>query len=494
MRRRVRKTLLLLLLVVSAALAQSGAQRATPPDRFETVREAIRRLLVEQSLPSLAIAVARDGKIIWEEGFGWADREERIPSNEHTMYSLASVSKPITATGLMLLKERGRIDLDKPINDYLGEAKLRARVGNPADATVRRVASHTAGLPLHYQFFYEDEPYRPPAMDETIRRYANLVTAPGERYQYSNLGYGVLDYVIARVSGKTYADFMREEVFLPLGLTRMSVGIGPRLEKHQAIRYNREGAPLPFYDFDHRGGSAVYASAHDLVRFGMFHLKARLSDQKAILSDAAIDEMQKPLMGDYGLGWGVSQRLGYRVVSHSGGMPGVATILMLVPDHKIAIAVLCNTSAAPVGRIAGETLATLLPNVRNPGQPASNPPEPFKPSTELVGTWRGTVSTYKADIPFTLLIEESGTVRARLGQQLETLVSAVALREGYLTGRMAGDIGTEDTNRKPYTLNLSLKLRGDLLNGAITAISLPTPRGGNALTSWLEVKKSPPSP
>ena len=69
----------------------------------------------------------------------------------------------------MILKERGKIDLDRPINEYLGEAKINVRVGNPADATVRRVANHTAGLPLHYQFFYEDESYRAPSRDETIR-------------------------------------------------------------------------------------------------------------------------------------------------------------------------------------------------------------------------------------------------------------------------------------------------------------------------------------
>ena len=119
------------------------------------------------------------------------------------------------------------------------------------------------------------------------------MTAPGERYQYSNLGYGILDHVITRVSGRSYADFMREEVFQPLGLTHTSVNIGPGLEKHQAIRYGTDGLPIPFYDFDHPGGSAVYASAHDLVRFGMFHLKAHLPDQKAILKDQTIDEMQK---------------------------------------------------------------------------------------------------------------------------------------------------------------------------------------------------------
>ena len=120
------------------------------------------------------------------------------------------------------------------------------------------------------------------------------MTAPGEHYQYSNLGYGVLDYVVERASGKKFADFMREEVFLPLGMTHTSIDVGPGLEPHQAIRYTPEGRRIPFYDFDHPGASAVYASAHDLVRFGMFHMKEHLADQRAILSDAAIDEMQTP--------------------------------------------------------------------------------------------------------------------------------------------------------------------------------------------------------
>jgi CubicO group peptidase (beta-lactamase class C family) len=167
--------------------------------------------MVQTSAPSLAVAVARDGRILWEGGFGWADRERRIGATEHTPYSLASISKPITATGLMILVEARKVDLDRPVNDYLGSARLRARVGDAAQATIRRVANHTSGLPLHYQFFYADEPYRPPSMDETILRYGNLVTMPGERYEYSNLGFGILDYVIARTAGRPYDDFMRTE-------------------------------------------------------------------------------------------------------------------------------------------------------------------------------------------------------------------------------------------------------------------------------------------
>ncbi len=198
---------------------------------LESLAPQIEKLRVDNNSPSIAIAVARHGKILWERGFGWADRENRVPATEHTAYSLASISKPVTATGLMTLVQAGRIDLDHPINDYLGDAKLRAWIGDAREATVRRVANHTSGLPLHFQFFYADQPYQPPSMDETLLHYGNLVTAPGEQYQYSNLGFGVIDYVIARVSGQEYADFMRQEVFVKLGLTHTSIGIGSGLEK-----------------------------------------------------------------------------------------------------------------------------------------------------------------------------------------------------------------------------------------------------------------------
>jgi CubicO group peptidase (beta-lactamase class C family) len=372
------------------------------------------------------------------------------------------------------------------------------RVGNPTDATVRRVANHTAGLPLHYQFFYEDEPYRAPSRDETIRRYGNCVTEPGERFQYSNLGYGILDHVIARVSSRSYADFMREEVFLPLGLTHTSVDIGQGLEKHQAVRYGTDGLPIPFYNFDHPGGSAVYASAHDLVRFGMFQLKSHLSDQKAILKNETIDEMQKATVetgnkNGYGVGWGTSvSSVGRRSVAHSGGMGGVSTLLQLFPTEKIAIVVLSNASSNLPGQVMDQIVAVLLPEgaARNPGAQNQAPSEQvFKPSSELLGAWQGKVHTYKEELPFTLVFQPDGDVHARLGTQLKTLINRAGFDDGYFRGSFTGDIGTDDANRTRYVLSLSLKLRGDILNGAMTAQSLPGRRVGNALTHWVELKK-----
>ena len=174
------KKLFAILALVAVSLV---SLRFATRDRYEGVRDLIRRELGGQALPSLAVAVVHHGRIEWEEAFGWADREHQRRATVDTMYSLASVSKPITATGLMTLVRAGKIDLDRPINDYLGDAKLNVRVGDPAAATVRRVANHSSGLPLHHHFFYVDQPFRRPPMDETIRRYGNLVTMPGERYQ-----------------------------------------------------------------------------------------------------------------------------------------------------------------------------------------------------------------------------------------------------------------------------------------------------------------------
>ena len=317
-------------------------------DQFDSIRDSIRTKMQDRRVPSIAVAVAQGDKILWQQGFGWADRERHIPADENTMYSLASISKPLTATALMTLVSAGKIDLDRPINDYLGTAKLHARVGNAQDATVRRVANHTSGLPEYFQFFYENESWRAPSMNETVRRFGNLVTAPGEHFQYSNLGFGLLADVIARVSGKSYPDYMRQEVFLKLGMTRSAVGIDPALREFEATRYDGEDiTPIVHYSTDHPGASEIYSSAHDMALFGMFSLKEHLPNQVPILSDAWIDEMQRPTAASgsrtgYGVGWEVNTAYGPTIVSHSGGMPGVATWLRLVPSQKLVIVVLCN--------------------------------------------------------------------------------------------------------------------------------------------------------
>jgi hypothetical protein len=281
-----------------------------------------------------------------------------------------------------------------------------------------------------------------------------------------------------------------------LGLTHTSIGIGPGLERYEAVRYGPDGLAIPFYDFDHRGASAVYASAHDLVRFGLFHLKAHLPDQKAILPDESIDAMHAATMvsgknAGYGVGWATNDLPnGYHVVSHNGSMGGVATTLRLIPSEKLAVVVLCNAGNPLPHRIADEILAAMLPKWKMDREPpAPRPQGTFHPTPELLGSWSGTLVTYKTDIPLTVRILESGDIHAQLGQQLKMLWNDVRWSDGFLSGRMLGNIGTDDAGRRPYALSFSLKLRGDVLNGAASAISMPGRRSGNALTQWVELKK-----
>jgi CubicO group peptidase (beta-lactamase class C family) len=483
-----------------AACGQPATPVASPAaaEPFGAVRSRIEQLLAAGEVPSMAVAVALDGAILWEQGFGLADREDQVPATEHTLYPLASISKPFTATGLMVLVERGLVDLDRPIDDYLGEARLQARVGDAEGATVRRVASHTAGLPLHSQHFYDGEPRRPPSMNVIIERYGNLVTAPGERYQYSNLGYGLLGFAISRVSDQSYADFVREEVFLPLGLTDTVVHTGAGPEAHQAVKYTPEGLVVPPCDSDSPGASAIYASAHDLVHFGMFHLKATLPGQKEIISQAAIDEMQRssPETGPtedweragsgYGLGWKISvMEDGLRIIHHDGGTHGVSTVLVLVPEENVAVAVLSNTHSQWPDLIAIEILRALLPDRLGQLAPSGEDAAaaPFSPDQALVGLWDGLIDTYEGEVPITVEIEGSGSIYVTLGEQPRTLLRDASYEDDFPEFMSAGDgpflrgwfqseLATGDVQRgKPCRLWLELKLRDQMLSGSLIAFS-----------------------
>lgn len=473
------------------------------PDALRQVRERVAELVASNEVPSVAVAVVSGGEIVWEEGFGWADVEAEVPATASIPYSLASISKPITATGLMSLVERGLIDLDAPVNDYLGERGVRARVGSADDATVRRVANHTAGLPLHYQFFWADRDIRRPPMPVTIGRWGNLATAPGERYRYSNLGYGILDHVIERVSGKEYPRFLAQEVLAPLGMAASSVPLPPGPGVPHARRYGPDRDPLPFYDFDHRGASAVFSSAHDLALFALFHLKRRQPGQEGILAAEAIDEMQRGTAeaGEgtaYGIGWMIQTRFdGHRVVGHTGGMAGVTTSLLLVPQEEVAVVVLMNARGPWPSRFSDAILERLLRRPPIPRRPDSTgrtgggtserrPADGLEP---LVGRWEGEVDDPEGPVVASLQVDGDGTGRLRLdgGPWLE--LRQPRLRDGFFEALTLPGHDREVPRATPRILRLDVKLRGDVLNGSLTAITRPHDRTGSALSSWIELQR-----
>ncbi|MEM9257615.1 MAG: serine hydrolase domain-containing protein [Pseudomonadota bacterium] len=494
-------------------------------DRIEELGTLINDTLIGSDIPSIAVAVAQDGQILWEEGFGLADIENQLLADEHTSYSLASISKVFTGVALMTLVEEGKVALEDPVNQHLGPTKLTAHIGDVDDATLRRVANHTAGLPIYYQFFYEDEDRQRPSMEESIARYGRIVAKPGETYQYANFGYGILEYVIERSTDQNFADYLQQAIFIPLGMQDSFMPVSGNFKSKVAKRYSHDDYVIPFYDFDHRGGSAVYSSAHDLVRFGMFLLAAKSVDGgNDVLSQASLDQMFEMTSGTdetpnhYGIG--VSRFLelekameGIEAFGHSGGMGGVATSLVLLPQQKVSIAVLINKSGPGISRVKTDLLLEVIDRVLpDTVKPASSPaitdltlkfiervlPDVLKPTRSLAlderfaGTWTGHVDTYAGQIPLRLYLSDSKTHSGSIGDHP---IGGVTVAQGdddfYYFTLDSGAIDTPDAKRYPHTVKLKLKLReSGALNGYATASSRKMQgRIGNAQSYWAELQK-----
>ena len=449
---------------------------------------------------SLTVAVGQDGRLLWSRSWGYADKERRIRATPQTMYSLASVSKSITATALMTLVERGAIDLDAPIDRYLGGLALRAYAGEARNATVRRVASHTAGLPEYQDFFFADENRSPQPMAEAIRRYGLIVRPPGERFIYSNLGYGILGYAIAQVSGQEYDAYVRREVFSPLGMTRSAVGMpsAPAAfltgapTARDAIRYAGDGVRLPPYEADTIAASSLYASAEDLVRFGFLHVKAIAPGQRKILRDASIDLMQQRIPpSPFGMGWQVLDGPASGVVFHSGGMDGAAAIVFLVPAKRLVVVSVCSSKVNLPARAASEIVNRMVPGVTIDVDKSPLPPPHSGPIPEsLSGDWTGEVRAHNGAHVFRLSIRPYGTLEGRLDDQPRRVIEGVEYIDDELRGSLvSSSLGTGDV-RQPYRLRFSLHAGdADHLTGTISAWSFREGRGPDILPSYLTLHR-----
>jgi hypothetical protein len=234
----------------------------------------------------------------------------------------------------------------------------------------------------------------------------------------------------------------------------------------------------------------------------MFHLKDHLPDQQRILADSTIDAMQviqtpDTTNGGYGLGWGISRdENGYREVSHTGGMPGVNTVLALYPSEDLAVVVLANQVGATPFLVADDIVAAILPRyaseraARRARQAAAPPTAPAAfPPADLAGAWTGTLRTYDGGaVPIALLFQPDGDVHVTLDAQLKTLLVAPSYNKGELTGRFLGTLPTEEQRRHAYSIQLDLRLRDGALRGQASALSTEDPVY-YALTSYVELRR-----
>ncbi len=457
-------------LLLGASAAQAAPQA---PPQFDSVRRAILQTLEEAKVPSIAVAIVKDGKIVWEDAFGWADVERRIPATAHTAYSLASMTKPITATAVMNLAEAGRLDLDAPIERFLGGVKLPGAPAQTREVTARRIMSHSAGLPQYGHFYLDGA--EPAGSKVTISRFAMPVFPPNTRFEYSNIGMKVLDAAVEQVSGQTFGQYLRREVFGPLGMKDSAVGLPAG--RTAAVRYDPERKPMGFYLTDHPGSGDVWSSAHDMARFLAFHMGTPLPGQAQVLEPATRLAMQRPASAapmptppdaprrDIGANWVLSTINGHPQVWHSGGQPGVSSFMTFYPDQKLAFVLLANSSA-PLGRVGQAIREAIAPEVTPPPEAASRPaaqPIPFR------GAWRGTATSYAGPQPLELTFHADGRITVRLADQAATQLGQASFEDGALSGRFEGRSNIPEAQRAAHGLALKVVPVGGELVGQLVA-------------------------
>ena len=340
----------------------------------------------ERRLPAIAAAVLRDGELIWESALGAADVEAGIDATPDTQFRCGSITKTFTAAAIMQLRDAGKLDLEDTLDVHVEGAAHKP--------SIRRLLSHASGLQRETQ---DDSwltlRFAPPDELLATLESAEMVLPSGARFHYSNLAYALLGIVVERVSGLRYTDYVRERLFEPLGLSRLSFEPEPPAAKGYV---GQPYADRVWNAIDVETGAwasagQLWGTVGDLCRWGAF-----LADpDESVLAKQSAEEMRTvQVIADherwtagYGLGLAL-RRDGERILAgHSGSMPGFIAMLFFSPGDKVVTAALTNESHGLIGDLALALVRTTVeewpvaPEAWGVGEP---PPDDVLP---LLGTW-----------------------------------------------------------------------------------------------------------
>lgn len=379
-----------------SATLLSAANLPRPPARPASVegdwdylrtrlRWFVRRGLARTGVPGLSIALVDDRQLLWAEGFGWADREQRRRATPETIYQIGSITKVVNALAIMQLLDEQRIRLDAPLTDYLPEFSMRTRWPQAAPITLRALLCHHAGLPTYYlKGFFSSEPLH--RLLDALHD-EHLAYEPHTVFNYSNLGSNLLGLVLEQLSGQPYAAALTQRLLAPLGMiqTGFAPPDAPGAPLARGYVHDQPVAPTPIRDIPAGG---LYSSVLDLARFMRMVLAGGQLDGTRMLSAAALTETLTPQYRDcaldfgqrFGLGWmlsGLPIDGSGRQAWHNGGTKAFLSQLALLPDRQLGVVVLANAdqAGALVYDTAEEALRLAL-EIRHSVRPAPKQHEP----------------------------------------------------------------------------------------------------------------------
>ncbi|MBS3785085.1 MAG: beta-lactamase family protein [Anaerolineae bacterium] len=348
-RRAMMSTLLILVLLIGTSCTQRS------PDTFtEYLDGRIPRLMNQYDIPGASVAVVRDGDLVWSEAYGYADLEHERKMRVDAVYRAESISKSVTAWGVMRLVEQGRIDLDTPVQQYLDDWQLPDDTRQ--EVTIRRLLSQSAGMPLGPIGVAVE--YAPQSAMPSLRDYlaqeARLVREPGSGFLYSNVGFNLLELLIEEVTGRDFAAYMADEVLTPLGMHSSSFAWKETLRPLIPMGYEQQGTPVPPYVYPASASGGLLASVEDIARFVSAEMRRPYDEDHAVLEHDSIRELHTPevdvsdisgvVADSYGLGHFVENLPGgRRAVWHGGQGHGWMTHFLAVPESGDGVVILTNS-------------------------------------------------------------------------------------------------------------------------------------------------------
>jgi serine beta-lactamase-like protein LACTB len=343
-----------------------GQNKSLPAATRAQMEKAASSFMAASSVPGISVAVVQDGELVWSQGFGMADLENFVPATSSTLFRLGSISKPITATAIMQLSERGKLDLDAEVQKY-----CPAFPKKEWPITSRELLGHLGGI-RHYNpdgkgDIPDDSAKHFASMEESLQIFSGdpLVAKPGTKFHYSTYGYTVLGCVLEGAASEKYVDFVKENVFGPAGMEETQADNFFAIVPHRSRWYHKDKSGVVqnagVLDSSYKiPGGGLISSADDMARFEI----AVMADK--LLKPATREAMWTPQkaadgsQNGYGLGWGTQKKYGVALVEHSGSQQGTSTSMILVPERRAGVVVLANMDGVDATALSTEILRISL--------------------------------------------------------------------------------------------------------------------------------------
>ena len=326
--------------------------------------------LKRKQIPGCAVMARHDGKVVLSAGYGLANLEHGIRVTPQTVFQSGSLGKQFTAMAVMMLAEEGKLSLDDPITKYLSVPSKKW-----SGMTVRHLLTHTSGLGDYPEDFSLQKNY---TEDELLKMIAAQSPgfAPGEKWNYSNLGYVTLGIVIRKVSGVFYGEFLQERIFGPLAMKTTRVINEADIIPNRAAGYELKGGALKNQEWvapavNTTADGSLYFTAEDIAKWD------EALEAKKFLKPTGFEQMWTPVKlndgstAPYGFGWGIRKTdSGRRILEHGGEWQGFASYIARYPDDRLTVAILCNRAGADVPYIAKKVAGFYVPELAPPTRAA----------------------------------------------------------------------------------------------------------------------------